>query len=84
MVNLDSRQACFERRPDNIIEQKCAIDKHHEADDLQPFKGFPSKSEGNQPDKQCSASVDGATSSSRYRPSNREAEVVKATDKSQG
>lgn len=54
-------QTCFEWWTNNIIEQKCAVNQHDEADDLEPFKAFPADGEGDEPDEKRTTGVDSAS-----------------------
>lgn len=48
-----------DRGSDNAIEQERPVDEQREADNLQPFEGFPPETEGDDPDEEGTAGVDG-------------------------
>ena len=67
---------------DQSIEKEGSIDQQSETEDLQPLERFPSQEEGDDPDEQCSAGIDGGSGSSAHSSRNWEAEEVESTERS--
>lgn len=66
------------RGGNNVVEQHGAVDEQGEADDLQPFEGFPAEAQADDPDEQRAARVDGAARGGRDGAGDGEAEEVEA------
>lgn len=58
---MASRQTSLERRPDDIVEQKSAVNEQGEADDLEPLERLPAEAKRDQPDKEGTGGVDCAS-----------------------
>lgn len=58
LVNLLVHTKCLERRLDNAIEEEGKVDQKGETDNLEPLERLPAQTEGDDPDEQCSTSVD--------------------------
>lgn len=67
----------------DAVEDKGRIHQQCEANNLQPFKGFPTETQRDDPDKESSASVNGRPRCSANTSSHREAEEIEATVKRQ-
>ena len=51
--------AGFQRRPDQVIEEESAIYQKYESKYLQPLERLPTQPKRYNPDKQCSARING-------------------------
>lgn len=71
--------AALERRPDKVVEEEGSVDEQRESENLEPLECLPSKTQRDNPDEQCSASVDGGTRSCGNGARHAETEEVEAT-----
>lgn len=66
-------------RGDDAVEEEGEVHQQDEPDDLKPLEGLPAKAERDNPDKQCTAGVDGRARGSADGASDRKAKEVEAT-----
>lgn len=53
-----ARETSLQRGLHDIVEQERSVNEEAEADDLEPFEGFPAQAEGDEPDEEGAAGVD--------------------------
>jgi hypothetical protein len=79
LLDLLLRLEAPERRPDDTVEEEGEVHEEGEADDLEPLERLPAEAEGDHPDEEGAARVDGRAGGCADAAGDGESEEVEAS-----